>query len=708
MPLDTYYNHLIFDNSLTSESYFYSRGTASSPSEIRTIRERLPVVAGQSVSPPHSLELSWCSRPEGDWRAEIQVESWRGRSEQMRGDTLMFWCYAPSLVEPSALPLIGLEFTGERGVRFLRLTSCIPELPAGRWTQVQISLAAFAFPDKEPAGAGFTGLRSVIFAQDAADGESHTLYLDEIKVGFVTAGEPVNPPTGLRAKGYARHVDVQWDAVTDPAVEYYVIHRSFDGATFTPIGIQNPTFNRFCDFLGAEHIAAHYRLTAVNHAYAESTPSETVTVATRPLDDDELLTMVQEAHFRYYWDHAHPDAGLALECIPGEEHLVALGASGFGLMALIVAVERGFIARSEAVQHLQKVLAFLENADRYHGVWPHFLDGRTGKTIPLFGKHDNGGDLVETAFMAQGLLALRGYFDSDSPQESAIRASINRLWESIEWDWYRPPHAPDYLFWHWSPDYAWYLDHPLIGWNEVMIAYLLAIASPTHPVPPSLFDSGWASQSERARQYRQGWGQTAEGNLYRNGHTYYGLTLDVGVGSGGPLFFAHYSFMGFDPRGKRDRYTNYFRNSRQLALINYRYCLDNPGGYDGYGENFWGLTASDDHAGYVPHDPTPKSDDGTITPTGALSSFPYTPEESLRVLRHFYYDRGAELWGIYGFRDAINPTQHYISTIYMGLNQAPVVVMIENYRTGLVWRAFMSNPEIPAMLEKIGFVPDAD
>jgi hypothetical protein len=500
-------------------------------------------------------------------------------------------------------------------------------------------------------------------------------------------------------------VDLQWEHSADPEIEYYLIYRSDDGENFNPIGIQNPVFGRFVDFLG-RHATAHYRVAAVNHAYQESAASEMVSATTRPFDDGELLTMVQAAAFRYYWEHAHPQAALARECVPGDENLIALGASGFGLMALIVAVERGFVARDAAIDHMKKVLAFLDSADRFHGVWPHFLDGRSGKTIPFFGKYDNGGDLVETAFMIQALLTARQYFDRDHADEQLIHATITRLWESVEWDWYRNPADPDFLMWHWSPDYGWHINHPLIGWNETMIAYLLAIASPTHPVPASLYYSGWASQSDRARLYRQNWSKTTDGDLYRNGQEYDGVQLPVGVGPGGPLFFTHYSFLGFDPRGRRDRYANYFDNNRRITRINYRYCVKNPGHFDGYGEDFWGLSASDDHTGYVAHDPTPMNDNGTITPTAALSAFPYTPDESMRALKHFYYDRGAELWGIYGFRDACNPTENYVSTIFMGLNQAPIVVMIENYRTGLLWRLFMSNPEISAMLDRIGFTSD--
>lgn len=702
-PSENYYSHLVFDNSRTQEFYFYSRGRVTAPSSLKTIRGKLPVAGGRFCSPPNSLELAWCSRTGGDWSAEIEVEPWRGRDMRLLGDRLTFWCYAENAIPGDCLPVLTLSLRARRGRMGLRLAEIMADLPAGRWTLVEAPFEAFPAKTSE---VDFSQLRAVIFEQGIDDGEPHALYVDEIKISAPRGDSPVAPPAGVTARGYDQHVEVQWTPAADPEVEYVLIARSEDGKHFEPVGIQNPTFSRYTDFVSGAHGTYHYRVSAVNRAYRES-DAAAASAATRPFDDDDLLTMVQEACFRYYWEHAHPDAGLALECIPGEEHLIALGASGFGLMALLVAAERGFVTRAAAADHMIKALVFLDGADRFHGVWPHFLDGRTGKTIPWFGKYDNGGDLVETAFMIQSLLAARQYFSADTPEEQGIRRTITRLWESVEWDWYRNPAAPEFLFWHWSPDHGWHINHPLIGWNETMIAYLLAIASPTHPVPASLYYSGWASQSERAQKYRQDWGKTTDGDHYANGHTYYGLPLPVGVGPGGPLFFTHYSFLGFDPRGKRDRYANYFENNRAISLIHYRHGVENPGGYAGYGADFWGLSASDDHTGYAPHDPMARNDNGTITPTGALSAFPYTPDESMRALKHLYYARGAALWDIYGFRDACNPTVNYVSPIFMGLNQAPVVVMIENQRTGLPWKLFMANPEIPAMLDRIGFVAEA-
>lgn len=701
---ENYYSHLIFDHSLTPRNYAFSEGCAVAPSALALVDGRLPVSEQHFVSPPNSLTLSWHSRRGGDWRAAIRVEPWRGRALRLSGDRLAFWCRADETIRAVHLPTVQVILdTGLRTIP-LRLIDLAPDLAAGEWTYVEVPFAAFA-PITAPIDFG--RIAQVVFAQALDDDTPHTLYLDEIKVRFAADDLPAEPLARVEARAYERHVDLRWDPPADPNLAYVLIERSEDGAHFEPVGTQNPMFNRATDTIGRSGATVHYRLTPVNHAYRASAPSEVVTATTRPLDDDALLDMVQAASFRYYWERAHPDAGMALECVPGDEHLIALGASGFGISALPVAVARGFVTREAAIEHLAKILAFLDRADRFHGVWPHFLDGRSGKVIPLFGPYDNGGDLVETSFLMQGLLTARQYFDRDTPAERDLRATITRMWEEVEWDWYRNPAAPDFLTWHWSPTDGWHINHPLVGWNETMITYLLAIASPTHAVPPSLYHSGWASQAERAQRYRQGWGQTTAGDHYRNGERYFDLELPVGVGPGGPLFFTHYSFLGFDPRGWRDPFANYFDNNRRISLINYRYCVANPGGYAGYGADFWGLTASDDHTGYMAHEPRPAQDNGTITPTAALSAFPYTPEESLRALKHFYREHGAALWGIYGFRDAINLTENYVSRIFMGLNQAPIVVMIENARTGLPWRLFMANPEIAPALERIGFAPDS-
>jgi hypothetical protein len=712
-PTD-YYNHVVFDNSITPDYYYYSSGRAIFPSTVELLSGALPVEKKNFFTAPNALRLQWRSVTGGSWETEVRVVSMRNRLTDFRGDTLYIWCYSPEEISAADLPVIQLEDASHDFTAPVKLESATGDVPAKRWFQVRLPLSEFETASIHPFQA--RELHSLHFSQGVADDTPHTLIIDEIKIDDSSAAAPVahevrsapHAPQNVQAKGYDRHIDISWEPVRDKNndLQSYAIYRSVGRHKFQPIGIQSADINRYTDFVGRSGVTASYRVKAVDRSYRQSAFSGAASASTRELSDDELLTMLQEACFRYYWEGAHPVAGTTLENIPGDERIVATGASGFGIMALIVGVDRGFITREQGMERLTKILDFLEKVPRYHGAWSHFLNGDTAQSMLVFGMFDNGGDLVETSFLMEGLLAARQYFKGESDDERSIYKRITDLWEGVEWDWYRRTPQNDALLWHWSPQWSWFLDHRLTGFNETMITYLLAIASPTHGVPAGLYYSGWAGQSEAAIAYRSGWSGSTDGDRYRNGHTYYGIKLDVGVGSGGPLFFTQYSFMGFDPRGIRDRFTDYFENNRNLALIDRAYCESNPSHFQGYGADDWGLTASDDQLGYSVHAPNPATDNGTITPTGALASFPYTPEASMAALKFFYRDLGDRLWGVYGPHDAFNLSRNWFSPVYMGLDQAPIVVMVENYRTGLVWKMFMSNPEIQPMLDKVGFVAD--
>jgi exo beta-1,2-glucooligosaccharide sophorohydrolase (non-reducing end) len=705
-----YYRHFIFDNSLEPDGYYYSDGNVSSPSTLELEHKKLPVSRDLFFSPPNALRLKWRSEHGGAWDASISVMDFRNREIKFQGNTLSFWGYTQDGIASADLPQIRLQDTRGNFSESLQLGKFLKDLPPKTWTQMRIPLREFktgSIHEFEPDRTA-----KLIFFQNRSDEAEHTLLIDEIKICEITGPPEEAPimgqndlastlaaPQNIAAKGYERHVDIAWDGISSPELQYYVVYRSFDGIHFKPIGVQIPALHRFADYLGQANQTAQYKVAAVDSANRLSAFSEPVSAATKVLHDEQLLTMLQEACFRYYWEGAHPVAGMTLENIPGDARIVATGASGFGIMALIVGVHRGFITRDQALGRLEKIVTFLEKAPRYHGAWSHFMDGNTGQTLPVFGMFDNGGDLVETAFLMQGLLAARQYFNGPSEREHSLFVRISDLWEKVEWDWYRRTPQGRALYWHWSPEWAWHINHPISGYNEAMIVYLLAIASPTHGVPATLYYSGWANPGERSGPN--------ENEGYTNGRTYYGFKLDVGMGTGGPLFFTHYSYLGFDPRGIHDRFADYFRNNQAMARINWAYCKQDPGRYKGYGADFWGLTASDGADGYLPHEPTPSLDDGTMTFTGALSSFPYTPEASLAMLKHLYRDLGDKVWGVYGPRDAINLSQDWISPIFMGLNQAPITVMVENYRSGLLWKLFMSNPEIQPALKRIGFVPNA-
>lgn len=406
----------------------------------------------------------------------------------------------------------------------------------------------------------------------------------------------------------------------------------------------------------------------------------------RKLSDSALLDQVQRQTFRYFWDFGHPVSGMARERSNTSFHygneVVTTGGSGFGIMAIVVAVSRQWISRKAAAGRLQKIVRFLENADSFHGAFPHWMNGETGKVIP-FSPKDDGADLVETSYLFEGLLTARQYFDRSDLVETDLRKTINLLWNRVEWNWFTKG-GEQVLYWHWSPKFGWAMNFPIHGYNECLITYVLAASSDHFPIDSNVYHKGWAS-----------------GDNFINGKTFYDYLLPLGFDYGGPLFFSHYSFLGLDPRGLKDRYADYWIQNTHHTLINRAYCLDNPKHFAGYTQDCWGLTASDNFQGYGAHSPT--NDLSVISPTAAISAFPYTPEYSMKALKFFYGELGSKLWGVYGLADAFSLSHFWFATSYLAIDQGPEIVMIENYRTGLPWKLFMSCPEVQNGLKKLDF-----
>jgi hypothetical protein len=403
------------------------------------------------------------------------------------------------------------------------------------------------------------------------------------------------------------------------------------------------------------------------------------------LPDEELLEAVQRQTFGFFWEAAHPVSGLAPDrCKTSagpSDDLVATGGSGFAAMALIVAAERGWITRAAAAERLGHMLDLLSRATCYHGVFPHFMNGRTGATIP-FTRKDDGGDLVETSLLLMGLLCAREYFSRADADEAKIRGLVNYIWNDVEWNWYT--RGRPVLQWHWSPNNGWALELDIRGWNECLITYVLAASAPRYPIDPSAYHQGFAG-----------------GRNFLNGKPYYGITLPLGAPFGGPLFLSQYSFCGIDPRGLKDRYADYWEQNVSHVRINHAHCAKNPLHHQGYGASCWGLTSSDGADGYATH--APDNDDGTISPTAALSSMPYAPKESMQALRHFLSVYGEKIWGRFGFVDAFCESKDWYADTYLAIDQGPIMVMIENHRTGLLWNLFMKAPEIQAGLRALSF-----
>jgi hypothetical protein len=428
----------------------------------------------------------------------------------------------------------------------------------------------------------------------------------------------------------------------------------------------------------------------------------------RGLSDSALLDVIQRQTFRYFWHYAHPVSGLARErdnTVRAEyywdyineaydqpnfsrhtfgEEACAIGGTGFGVLSTIVAVQRGWIGRDTALKRLVQIVDFLIKADCYHGIYPHFMNGATGKTIP-FGRLDDGADIVETSYLLMGLLCAREYFKGDAPLERYFRERVTQMWNDADWNWHSKG-GDKTLYWHWSPDNDFNMNFPVFGWDECLITYIMSASSPTHPISKDLYENCWVKS--------QSW---------RNGKQYYGITLPLGnFDGGGPLFFEQYTFMGIDPNGLKDDHgIDYAEQTRNHTLINRAYCIDNPKKFKGYAANCWGLTAGDSYKGYVAH--CPQEDLGVIQPTAALSSLPYTPEYSMQALKHFYYDLGSRIWGPFGFADGFSESRNWFAKTHLAIDEGPIVVMIENYRSALIWRLFMNIPDVQNGLKKLGF-----
>ncbi len=495
-------------------------------------------------------------------------------------------------------------------------------------------------------------------------------------------------PGAMTATTYPAHVELNWKNIQGFTYDIYCSKdagKTFELKTET-------TSDYYLDFVGkatGKEQKLIYRIVPKGLSVKDKNSLKfEVSTVIRPSTDDELLNMVQRYTTRYFYDFADPVTGMARERSNDVNgNIVTTGGTGFGIMALVAGVERHYFSREQALETISKIVTFLEKAERFHGAWAHWYDAETGKVFS-FSKFDDGGDLVETAFLTQGLLTARQYFIAGNENEKSLANRITSLWGTIEWSWYTQ--GTDSLYWHWSKNYGFKMNHRIKGFDETLITYILAASSPTFPIERSVYQNCYTNSS-----------------YYYNGKSYYGIKLDLGMEYGGPLFFTHYSFLGLNPNGLTDKNTNYFERNRAHVLIHRAYAIDNPKKHAGYGANCWGFTSSDDPiVGYTSHHPGTDDDNGTVSPTAAVSSIVYTPSESMDVIRHFYFDKGKHLFGKYGFSDAYNPglvAGQQVVRSYLAIDQGPMAVMIENYRSGLLWKLFMSNPEIKNGLKVLEF-----
>jgi hypothetical protein len=627
-----------------------------------------------------ALKFNYTSAENGNWRATIYRNDWS--TADISGlDSLSFYLFAENEFPAAALPLIGFRGVNKNGSgdvnsQLFPLENYNENIPANEWTKVKFPLSVL-FNDSESNNLDFNQVKGIIFNQSESNGTSRLIFIDEISA-FKSLSE-IPAVENFVATGYDSHAELNWDFPLEDLA--YRIYASFDGGQNFELRAQTSE-NYYLDFVPkqARNSEVFYRVVSTFQGN-ESEPAE-ASAQIRDFSDDELLDMVQRYTFRYFWEGAHQATGMALERSNGNGRTAASGATGMGLMAMIVAHEREYKPQEEIKNRILKILEFLENCERHQGAWSHWYNADTYETQP-FTEDDDGGDIVETSFVAQGLIALKNYFGGTDAKSIQIRETANRLWRGIDWDWYR--NGQNVLFWHWSPNFNFQKNMKVTGWNECLVTYVMAASSPTHSISKVVYDQGWAGNGAMV-----------------NPRTFYGHEIRLSPDWGGPLFWIHYSHLGINPRGLSDKYADYWQEHVNTAKIHHAYAVENPEGHPSYSDKTWGLTASDDPDGYTAHQPM-NNDNGTISPTAALASMPYTPDESMKALKYFYRERGGDLFGIYGPYDAFNDERDWVQEAYIGIDQGPIVVMIENHRTGLLWNTVMKDADLQAGLDKLGF-----
>jgi hypothetical protein len=499
----------------------------------------------------------------------------------------------------------------------------------------------------------------------------------------------INPPTGLVISSGDRSVILHWDPNTDPNLAGYNVYRSLSSAgSFVQKNSSVLTTLGFCDLAVNNGVTYYYQITAVTTNAQNSLPSAPLsTIPNTFSNSNAFLDYLQQANFDYFWYAANPNNGL----VPDRSttgSACSIAAVGFGLTAIGIGIDHGWISRTQGVTRVIATLNTFLNGPQgpgttgvigYNGWFYHFLDMNTALRSP-------GSELssIDTVLLLSGILYCKQYFNGTNANETSIRTMSDSIFNRVNWPWMAQGTNAVAMGWLPTTGFAGYGNW--VGYDEGMMIYLLGMGTVTNPLPASAWNY-WTSGYTWA--------------------TYYGESFVPFP----PLFGHEYSHCWIDFRHIADSYMNsnnstYFENSRRAALAQVAYCTANPLGWVGYSSNVWGLTACDGPTGYEARGAPPAlNDDGTIAPTAAGGAIAFAPDISLPTLQYLYTNGKNALWTAYGFIDAFNQSASWYDNAELGIDQGPIVIMIENYRTQRPWKLFMQNAEIQRGLQQAGFIP---
>jgi len=692
------YPGVLFENSIVSGNYMNSRVYHDDRSWVENVTGRLPVSDSIFFTPGNSLSLKYTSAENGSWETQVTFSETATRYAPDKADVLTFKLYVVSDMLSEMLPRLALRHN-DTVSRVLELADYIDDFRTNMWLDVRVPVNAFGVPNE---GA----IDGIQLSQGQTDTNTHWLYLDQIE--FVSANPPrvklSSPAVLASATGFDQHVDLTWQLPLTPSIRYIKIYRSEDNEHFEPIAIRPIFVQKYTDFVPYPEKTYFYKIAWVDYDYLESPFSEVIEATTHTASDSELLDFIQAAHFNYFLERTEINSGMHAIHFGVDDATVSVMETGLSVLSYIVGVERGFISRKAAIGRLRRIVDFLSKVERYHGAFPGKIDGRTGSGVFTIDSVPEG-DLEATSFLMQGLLVAEQYLGADSGRVGALTAEIDTLWRGVEWDKFVVAGQENILLDRWSPVSGFRGARPMGGFGKDFISYILALASPEHALPPGayggglgipreLIDSTYAMELTANDSFAVDVGNGGYRVLpdyrefsYTADTTIYGLPITVGSVDT-TLLEAYVPFFAFDPRGKRDTFTNYFTNN--VNLTNAIRRRDNERGYGGFSTTIWGANViGADSSGNV----------YAINPAVPTASYAYSPRAALQSIRALYEGYGNMLFTEYGFRKWVAPERNAVAEGYDALNQAAVVVMIENGRSGLIWDLFASCPAIKKVIE---------
>lgn len=688
------YPGVLFDNSIMQGSYAHSYVNYQGTSWVENVQCNLPVSDTLFFTPGNALSLKYVSGQSGNWHADLSFPRRTGSYEATTQEALALKLFVlTDDTDASDLPSISLVLSDGGASTAVDVSRYIGSFSTNSWLSVRVPIGDFRTP------LGDLSIEGIRLAQRHGDGDTHHVLVDQVE--FL----PLDPPSErlfssavlASVKAYDRHVKLTWELPMTPSIRYIKVYRSDDNETFEPVGIKPVFVRNAIDVVPVSNKSYYYKIAWVDYDYAESPFSSVKAAETKPASDDELLDFIQETHVNYFLENAEVNSGMhALSRRMGDPR-VSVKHTGLGLLSQIVGVERGFVSRNLLANRTLRILRFLENAEQHHGVFPTTLNGRTGQGVH---RSDmlHAVDVVATAYLIQGMLVAKQYFDGDTKEEVALRDNVDKLYKQVNWAEFVAMDGDDpFLLDSWSPVNGFTQAKPLGGFNEGFIGYILALASPTFPIPAESYAKGLGYVREAVDPdsthffelvNNAFFGSSLEDNSEEEGPVdeayflrtsistdtiIYGLPIAVGAIDDSPMK-AVLPFLAFDPREKLDTFANYFENNRNLLQAYKR--RDNEIQVDDFSLDIWGSVYRVDTLG---------NQDVVINPAISLSTYPYQPHEALKSARAFYDRYGSHLFTGYGFRPWINPRNNMVSGRFDAISQAVVAVSIENGRSGLVW-----------------------